>query len=77
MRLGLQDMDWAYVGAKLAQGDDTEQVDFLKGFIKECRSWGTRNQIESQLAMVNHQLTPDDKSVLRMLGYDAELDERR
>ena len=69
MKLGLQEIEWAYVGAKLAQEDDNAQAEFFKGFIKECLSWGTRIQAESQLACVNIKLTSDERELLGMLSY--------
>ena len=71
MRLGLQELDWRYVGAKLAQDDNNAQVDFFRGFIKECLTWGTRHQVEAQLATVNHKLTPDERRVIGMVGYEG------
>jgi len=71
MRLGLQDVEWEYVGAKLAQDDDEAQAKFFKSFIKECLSWGTQYQVELQLAMVNDKLTADEKNVIGMLGYEG------
>ena len=68
MRQGLTN-DWTYVGACLAQSDSNEQVEFFKAFVKECQSWGTRLQIESQLAHVNLELTPEERETLAMLGY--------
>ena len=69
MRLGLQDVDWAYVGAELARDDDHMQTKFFKGFIKECLSWGTKYQVESQLACVNRKLTLEERELLSMLSY--------
>lgn len=69
MRQGLTN-DWKYVGACLAQSDSNEQTEFFKAFIKECQSWGTRLQVESQLAYVNLELTSEEREVLAMLGYD-------
>jgi len=69
MRQGLTN-DWAYVGACLAHSDDNEQTEFFKAFVKECQSWGTRLQIELQLAHVNLNLTPEERETLAMLGYD-------
>ena len=70
MKFGLKDMDWEYVGALLANGDDDDQAKFLKAFIKECNSWGTHYQVEMQLAMVNHLLTPEERETLSMLSYE-------
>jgi len=73
MRLGLRkDIDWQYVGATLAREDDLAQVEFLRAFVQECNSWGTRLQVEQQLAYVNQKLTPDERETLAMLGYDAK-----
>lgn len=69
MRQGLVN-DWPYVGACLANSDSKEQVEFFKAFIKECLSWGTRYQIEQQIAHINLDLTPDERRVLAMLGFD-------
>ena len=70
MKLGLQEIKWGYVGARLANEGDVEQAEFLKAFIKECLSWGTRYQVEEQLAFVNHKLTSEERQVLSMLSYD-------
>lgn len=71
MRLGIaKEIDWEYVGALLANEGDIEQAAFLKGFIKECLSWGTRIQVEQQLACVNLKLTPEKREVLAMLSYN-------
>lgn len=69
MKHGLQDIDWAYVGAALAREGDNMQLAFFKSFVKECQSWGTAYQIELQLAGVNYKLTPKEREVLAMLGY--------
>ena len=71
MRLGLRtDIDWKYVGAMLAQADDTDQAEFFKGFVRECGTWGTKLQVEQQLAAVNLKLTPEERATLKMIGYD-------
>ena len=72
MRIGLQDTNWEYIGARLAQTDDHNQTAFFKAFVKECLSWGTRHQVEYQLAGVNSELTKEEKNVLGMLGYEGE-----
>ena len=66
----LKDIDWKLMGALLANKGDVEQADFLKAFIKECLSWGTRHQVEMQLASVNHKLTSDERELLAMLSYN-------
>ena len=70
MKFGLKDMDWEYVGALLANGDDDDQAKFLKAFIKECNSWGTTHQVQKQLASVNRKLTPEEREALSMLSYE-------
>ena len=70
MKFGLKDMDWEYAGALLANGDANDQAKFLQAFIKECNSWGTRHQVEMQLANVNGKLTPEERETLGMLSYD-------
>ena len=72
MRLGLQDLDWKYVGAVLARQDDGAQVDFLRGFLAECKTWGTRIQVEQQFAAVNSELTNEECDALAMLSYREE-----
>jgi len=69
MRFGLEEHDWALVGAKLAQADDNDQAVFFKSFVKECLSWGTHYQVELQLAGVNRKLNDGEKDVLGMIGY--------
>ena len=70
MKLGLRDIDWAQVGAELAQGDSKEQSTFLKAFIREMNSWGTHAQVEQQLAYVNGELTKEERETLAMLSFD-------
>lgn len=72
MKLGLKDIDWKYIAAILAQGDDNDQVEFFKSFVKECNTWETEYQIETQLTKVNQKLTPKEKYVLGMLSYIEE-----
>jgi len=72
MKFGLKDMDWEYAGALLANGDHNDQAQFLKAFIKECNSWGTRFQVENQLACVNRKLTSDERETLGMLSYNEK-----
>ena len=71
MRLGLQEVEWGYVGAKLANDGEEAQTTFIKGFIKECLTWGTQYQIGIQLASVNHNLTPEEREIISMLGYEG------
>ena len=73
MKIGLRkDIDWQYVGAMLARAGDDEQAEFLKAFVKECNTWGTRFQVEQQLAAVNLQLTPEERETLKMIGYNEQ-----
>jgi len=70
MRLGIRkDIDWEYLGAVLAQSDSCDQAVFFKSFVKECLSWGTRLQVETQLSCVNKELTNEERGVLGMIGY--------
>ena len=59
MKIGLQDIKWEYIGAKLANADDIEQAAFLKAFVKECLSWGnilsSRNAISWSLFSANRK----------------------
>ncbi len=74
MKIGLLDADFKYLGAVLARAGDDEQAEFLKAFVAECQSWGTHYQVEYQLASVNSKLTPDEREILKMLGYTEEDD---
>ena len=40
MKLGLQDIKWEYIGAKLAVADEIEQAAFLKSFVKRMLIMG-------------------------------------
>lgn len=72
MKHGLQDIDWAYVGAALAnEGDDNQSI-FFKAFVKECQAWGTAFQFETQMAFINGRLTTKEREVLAMLGYERK-----
>ena len=70
MKYGLVEVDWAYVGAKLSQESDDEQIKFFKSFVKECLEWGTKYEVEQQLAFVNSGLDKSERKILSMLGYD-------
>ena len=69
MKYGLVEIDWGYVGAQLAHMSDVEQTAFFKAFVKECGTWGTTYQVQSQLLFVNLKLTDEEKDVLSMLVY--------
>ena len=70
MRYGLRgEIDWEYLGALLAQSGDNEQASFLKSFVKECNSWGTRHQVETQLSFINTKLTKEERETLSMITY--------
>lgn len=69
MRIGLQNTDWGYVGAMLANACGTDQIIFFKAFVKECLGWDTKHQAMTQLAFINDGLTKEEKSILEMLGY--------
>jgi len=73
-RLGLQEVDWQHVGAVLARAGDVEQAAFLKAFVKESGTWGTRLQVERQLASVNMHLTSEERETLKMITYDESGD---
>ncbi len=75
MIAGMKDINWAYVGASLAQSDDNKQAEFFKAFVAECKTWGTTYQVQTQLAEVNNKLSTDEREVLSMLGYDEGLND--
>ena len=69
MKLGLRkDVDWTYVGAMLARADDDDQAELFKAFVKECLTWVTHHQVESQLAGVNLKLSAVERETLSMIG---------
>lgn len=73
MRMGMRaDADWQYVGALLAQANSDDQVAFFRAFVRECESWGTRLQVEQQLAFVNRMLTSRERETLSMIGYEDD-----
>ena len=72
MKIGLQDTNWEYIGARLAQSNNHEQATFFKAFLKECKSWGTEHQIQIQLANINDLLTKEEKEDLSMITYIEE-----
>ncbi|MBU0977281.1 MAG: hypothetical protein KKD18_02600 [Nanoarchaeota archaeon] len=70
MRLGMtKEIDWAYVGALLANSDKHAQTTFFREFVKECKSWGTSYQVGIQLAYINGGLTDEEKEVLSGITY--------
>lgn len=69
MKQGLINIEWDIAGALLAQSDDNDQAKFIKAFLRECSTWGSRLQVEKQLAAVNHLLTDDEKEALAMLSF--------
>lgn len=70
MRQGLLDINWELGGAMLANEDDIQQLKFFQNFIKECLSWGTKYQVQVQLASINSNLTVEEREILSMLGYE-------
>ena len=63
---------WEHVGAMLADSNADEQAAFFKAFIRECDSWGTHFQVQSQLATINLRLNKHERETISMLGYDEE-----
>lgn len=65
MKQGLIPLNWTYIGALLANADDTEQAACFNAMAKEMGSWDTRHQAEMQIASVDRHLTPAAKDLLR------------
>ena len=63
-------MDWAWIGATLANQDDETQATFFKALCKEMRSWPTSYARECQMLNINAKLTPEDRDLLLSLGYE-------
>lgn len=72
MKIGLQNTDWEYIGARLANEDDSEQAKFFSSFVKEAKSWGTRNQAENQFNCISRLLTRDEIELLSYITYIEE-----
>jgi len=71
MKKGLMtSIDWAHIGAVLANESDEDQAAFLKAFVAELKSWDTNRQWGIQLCYVADKLTNDEKEVLSYLGKD-------
>ena len=68
MKYGLAEIDWAHIGALLANEGSDEQVVFFKAFCKEMGHYPTRYAQEMQLACVHQELTKDEQCLLSMLG---------
>ena len=73
MRIGIQNTDWGYVGAVLAGSDDREQAEFFKSFAKECKSWGTKHQVDMQLLAIRDLLTKDEREVISAISYEETI----
>jgi len=73
MKLGIiNEIDWKYVGALLANEDEEKQINFFKSFVSECKSWGTTYQIGIQLAEICQKLTNEEKEILSQITYLGE-----
>ena len=72
MKIGLQEIDWEYIASVLAHEGADKQIPFFKAFVKECLSWGTRYQVEIQLANINSRLSKEEREVLGMIGFEPE-----
>ena len=66
----MQNTDWSYIGAKLAQATDAEQADMFKGFVKELGTFETRYQAEMQLCSVNRLLSQDEIELLKSMTHE-------
>ncbi len=62
-------LDWATIGATLANSGDDDQAAFFKSFVKEMRTWPTRHQAEMQLMSVRSKLTEQEREDLSALTY--------
>lgn len=62
MKADVFTIDWELVGARFANADSNIQEQFLRGAIKEWRTWESRLLVEKQLCAVN--LSKDEKREL-------------
>jgi hypothetical protein len=64
--------DWKFLASVLANEDSKSQAEFFKAFVKEMQSWECSNfQRMTQLAWINNELTPKEKELLAMIGYEG------
>lgn len=66
------EINWGLLGAEVAQQNGEIQTEFFKAFVKECHSWGTHFQIETQLLDINQNLTPHEREILSILSYQEK-----
>ena len=66
MRKGIAPLDWALIGAMLANLGEIEQTEFFTSFLNEMRSWGTNHQIQLQLIAIAKNLSGADRGLLRI-----------
>ena len=62
-------INWASLGAELAQLSDEEQKPFFKSFAKEMNSYPSHHQRGLQIASFASGLTDDEKEVYQDIGY--------
>lgn len=67
MRIGLQNTDWGYIGAKLAQADDNDQAEFFKALAAEFKTYDTSYQIGMQMASIRAKMDEASLEVLSEL----------
>lgn len=72
MRIGLQNTDWGYIGAKLAQVDDNEQAEFFRAFVEEIKTFETQHQRDVQLSAIGSKLSNEEKKYLSVISYIDE-----
>lgn len=60
-------IDWAFIGASLANGEAEEQAAFFAAFANECKTWGTHFQVEMQMISILRLLTKEQIEILEML----------
>ena len=71
MRIGVQNTDWEYIGAKLATETDEDQAKFFRGFVKEAKTFGSHYQTEMQMMSINKLLTSEEREVLGAISHEA------
>lgn len=72
MKYGLAEIDWGYIGAILARGDDEQQATFFKAFCSEIRKYPTHHCQEMQLMAVRNRLTEQEREQLSVLSYEEQ-----
>lgn len=72
MKIGMQEPDWADIGACMAHVDAEEQAKFFKSFMAELkRCCETHYRTEVQLLSIRDFLSKSDREYIATIGYEG------